>query len=110
VIEENKSLRSRNCFLETHYVYNEQVPPEHEASLQEFLINGMKRSKITSLIYHVSRYIGEGIGYSHFKNRSHPLQSACLRKTSSESQSVFVKGRSVHLDVSETDKTSEPQE
>jgi hypothetical protein len=55
VIEENKSLRSRNCFLETHYVYNEQVPPEHEASLQEFLINGMKRSKIASLIYHVDK-------------------------------------------------------
>jgi hypothetical protein len=38
------------------------------------------------------------------------LQSASLSKTPSEPQTVFVKGRSIDLDVSDTDKTSEPQE
>jgi hypothetical protein len=33
VFEENESLRSRNCFLETHYVINDQVTPEHETAL-----------------------------------------------------------------------------
>ena len=53
IVEENESLKSRNTFLETHYVYDDKVPPEHEFALQELLINGMQRSKIASLIYHV---------------------------------------------------------
>ncbi|KAK2409240.1 hypothetical protein QL285_044682 [Trifolium repens] len=41
VSEENESLKSRNTFMETHYVYDDKVPPEHEFALQELLINGM---------------------------------------------------------------------
>jgi hypothetical protein len=41
MVEENESLNSKIGFLETHYVYNDKVPPEHEFVLQEFLINGM---------------------------------------------------------------------
>ena len=66
IVEENESLKCRNTFLETHYVYNDKVPPEHEFALQELLINGMKRSKIASLIYHVSRNRGEGLGFFTF--------------------------------------------
>jgi hypothetical protein len=64
MIEENESLKSRNSFLEFHYVYDDKVPPEHEFALQELLINDMQRSKITSLIYHVSRNRSEGLGFS----------------------------------------------
>jgi hypothetical protein len=108
VIEENESLNSRICFLETHYVYNDQVPPEHEAVLQDFLINGMKRSKIASLIYHVSRNRGEDIGYSLLNNGNNPLQFVRLSKTPSKPKITFVKGRSENLDISEPGMTSEP--
>jgi hypothetical protein len=100
IVEENESLKSRNCFLETHYVYDDKVPPEHEFVLQEFLINGMKRSKIASLIYHVSRNRGEGFGYSRF-NETNPLQASCVSKTSSDPKVIFVQGKSENLDISE---------
>jgi hypothetical protein len=108
MVEDNGSLKSRNCFLETHYVYDDKVPSEHEFALQELLINGMQRSKIASLIFHVSRNSGEGLGYSRF-NENNPSQSACLSKTSSDPKVTFVKGRSEDLDISEPDMTSEPQ-
>ncbi|WJX61935.1 25S rRNA (cytosine(2870)-C(5))-methyltransferase [Trifolium repens] len=109
IVEENESLKSSNCFLETHYVYDDKVPPEHEFVLQEFLINGMKRSKIASLIYHVSRNRGEGLGYSRF-NENNPLQASCTNKTSSDPKVIFVQGNSENLDISEPEMTSEPHE
>ncbi|WJX62105.1 25S rRNA (cytosine(2870)-C(5))-methyltransferase [Trifolium repens] len=92
IVEENESLRSRNSFMETHYVYDDKVPPEHEFVLQEFLINGMKRSKIASLIYHVSRSRGEGLGFSRFKDN--PLFSKPSNSDDVKPKAVFVKSQS----------------
>jgi hypothetical protein len=34
LVKENEFLNSRICFLENQYVYNEQIPIEHENALQ----------------------------------------------------------------------------
>ncbi|WJX67641.1 25S rRNA (cytosine(2870)-C(5))-methyltransferase [Trifolium repens] len=102
IVEENESLKSRNSFMETHYVYDEKVPPEHEFALQEFLINGMKRSKIASLIYHVSRNRGEGLGFSPFKDN--PLLSKPSNIDKPKPKAVFVKSQSEVLDIPDSEK------
>ncbi|KAK2369536.1 putative mitochondrial protein [Trifolium repens] len=102
IVEENESLRSRNSFMETHYVYDDKVPPEHEFALQEFLINGMKRSKIASLIYHVSRNRGEGLGFSRFKDN--PLFSKPSKSDNSKPKAVFVKSQSEAIVIPEPEK------
>jgi hypothetical protein len=60
----------------------------------------MKRSKIASLIYHVSRNKGDGLGYSQF-NENNPLNSVCISKTPSDPKVIFVNGRTEDLDISE---------
>ncbi|KAK2381034.1 hypothetical protein QL285_068675 [Trifolium repens] len=107
IVEENESLKSRNTFLETHYVYNDKVPPEHEFALQELLINGMQRSKIASLIYHVSRNRGEGLGFSRFKDN--PLFSKPSNIDKTKPKAVFVKSQSEAMNVSVSDKTSKSE-
>ncbi|KAK2443928.1 bromodomain-containing protein [Trifolium repens] len=107
IIEQNESLKSRNEFMETHYVYDDKVPPEHEFVLQEFLISGMKRSKIASLIYHVSRNRGEGLGFLHFKHN--PLFSKPSNVDKTKPKAVFVKSQSEVLNESASDKTSKPE-
>ena len=102
IVEENESLRSRNSFMETHYVYDDKVPPEHEFALQEFLINGMKRSKIASLIYHVSRNRGEGLGFSRFKDN--PLFSKPSKSDNSKPKTVLVKSQSEAIVIPEPEK------
>ena len=102
IVEENESLSSRNSFMETHYVYDDKVPPEHEFALQEFLINGMKRSKIASLIYHVSRNRGEGLGFSRFKDN--PLFSKPSKSDNSKPKAVFVKSQSEAIVIPEPEK------
>ncbi|KAK2450263.1 hypothetical protein QL285_009391 [Trifolium repens] len=88
--------------METHYVYDDNVPPEHEFALQEFLINGMKRSKIASLIYHVSRNRGEGLGFSRFKDN--PLFSKPSKSDNSKPKVVFVKSQSEAIVIPEPEK------
>jgi hypothetical protein len=107
IIEQNESLKSRNEFMETHYVLDDKVPPEHEFALQEFLINGMKRSKIASLIYHVSRNRGEGLGFSRFKDN--PLSSKSSNIDKSKPKVVFVKSQSEVLNESASNRTSKPE-
>ncbi|WJX52128.1 hypothetical protein P8452_38270 [Trifolium repens] len=102
IVEENESLSSRNSFMETHYVNDDKVPPEHECVLQEFLINGMKRSKIASLIYHVSRNRGEGLGFSRFKDN--PLFSKPSKSDNSKPKAVFVKSQSEAIGIPELEK------
>ncbi|WJX28632.1 25S rRNA (cytosine(2870)-C(5))-methyltransferase [Trifolium repens] len=102
IVEENESLSSRNSFMETHYVYDDKVPPEHEFVLQELLINGMKRSKIASLIYHVSRNRGEGLGFSRFKDN--PLFSKPSKNDNSKPKAVFVKSQSEAISIPEPKK------
>jgi hypothetical protein len=105
MMEENESLKSRNSFLETHYVYDDKVPPEHEFALQELFINGMQRSKIDSLIFYVSRNRGDGLGFSRF-NGNNPSPSVCFNKNSSKPKAVFVKSKSEDQGVSDvTPKT-----
>ncbi|WJX39795.1 25S rRNA (cytosine(2870)-C(5))-methyltransferase [Trifolium repens] len=104
IVEENESLSSRNSFMETHYVYDDKVPPEHEFALQEFLINGMKRSKIASLIYHVSRNRGEGLGFSRFKEN--PLFSKPSKSDNSKTKAVFVKSQSEAIVIPEPEKNN----
>ena len=88
--------------METHYVYDDKVPPEHEFALQEFLINGMKRSKIASLIYHVSRNRGEGLEFSRFKDN--PLFSKPSKSDNSKPKAVFVKSQSEAIVIPEPEK------
>ncbi|WJX24547.1 hypothetical protein P8452_13641 [Trifolium repens] len=107
IIEQNESLKSRNEFMETHYVLDDKVPPEHEFALQEFLINGMKRSKIASLIYHVSRNRGEGLGFSRFKDN--PLSSKSSNIDKSKPKVVFVKSQSEVPNESASNRTSKPE-
>ncbi|WJX45885.1 hypothetical protein P8452_32733 [Trifolium repens] len=107
IVEENESLKSRNSFMETHYVYDDKVPPEHEFALQEFLINGMKRSKIASLIYHVSRNRGEGLGFSHFKDN--PLLSKPSNIDKAKPKAVFVKSQSEVSDIPDSEKLIESE-
>ncbi|KAK2352348.1 gag-protease polyprotein [Trifolium repens] len=105
IVEENESLKSRNTFLETHYVYDDKVPPEHEFALQELLINGMQRSKIASLIYHVSRNRGEGLRYSRFKDN--PLFSKPSNSDKTKPKAVFVKSQSEVKVIPDSEKTIE---
>ncbi|WJX62100.1 hypothetical protein P8452_47132 [Trifolium repens] len=107
IVEENESLKSRNTFLETHYVYDDKVPPEHEFALQELLINGMQRSKIASLIYHVSRNRGEGLGFSRFKDN--PLFSKPSNIDKTKPKAVFVKSQSEVKSASDSEKTSKSE-
>ena len=107
IVEENESLKSRNTFLETHYVYDDKVPPEHEFALQELLINGMQRSKIASLIYHVSRNRGEGLGFSRFKDNSLFSKPSNIDKT--KPKAIFVKSQSEVKSVSDSEETSKSE-
>jgi hypothetical protein len=107
IVEENESLKSRNTFLETHYVYDDKVPPEHEFALQELLINGMQRSKIASLIYHVSRNRGEGLGFSRFKDN--PLFSKPSNIDKTKPKAIFVKSQSEVKSVSDSEETSKSE-
>ncbi|KAK2432209.1 gag-protease polyprotein [Trifolium repens] len=107
VSEENESLKSRNTFMETHYVYDDKIPLEHEFALQELLINGMQRSKIASLIFHVSRNIGEGLGFSHFKEN--PLFSKPSKIDKEKPKAVFVKSQSVVTDIPDSEKIIESE-
>ncbi|KAK2375014.1 gag-protease polyprotein [Trifolium repens] len=107
IVEENESLKSRNTFLETHYFYDDKVPPEHEFALQELLINGMQRSKIASLIYHVSRNRGEGLGFSRFKDN--PLFSKPFNTDKTKPKAIFVKSQSEVKNVSDSEETSKSE-
>ncbi|KAK2456470.1 gag-protease polyprotein [Trifolium repens] len=107
IIEQNESLKSRNEFMETHYVYDDKVPPEHEFVLQEFLISGLKRSKIASLIYHVSRNRGEGLVFSRFKNDS--FFSKPSKEKKKKTKTIFVKSQSEALNKSASEKTLKPE-
>ncbi|KAK2382366.1 putative mitochondrial protein [Trifolium repens] len=107
IVEENESLKSRNTFLETHYVYDDKFPQQHEFALHELLINGMQRSKIASLIYHVSRNRGEGLGFSRFKDN--PLFSKPSNIDKTKPNAVFVKSQSEVKSASDSEKTSKSE-
>ena len=62
----------------------------------------MKRSKIASLIYHVSRNRGEGLGFSRFKDN--PLFSKPSKSDNSKPKAVFVKSQSEAIGIPEPEK------
>ncbi|KAK2382406.1 putative mitochondrial protein [Trifolium repens] len=62
----------------------------------------MKRSKIASLIYHVSRNRGEGLGFSRFKDN--PLFSKPSKGDNSKPKAVFVKSQSEAISIPEPEK------
>ncbi|KAK2450192.1 hypothetical protein QL285_009322 [Trifolium repens] len=62
----------------------------------------MKRSKIASLIYHVSRNRGEGLGFSRIKDN--PLLSKPSNNDNSKPKAVFVKSQSEAMVISEPEK------
>lgn len=66
--EELRSVRNKNATLKRdHIVHLKEVSHKtldgHEMDLQEFILIGLKRTKLASIIYDVSRNRGEGIGY-----------------------------------------------
>jgi hypothetical protein len=65
----------------------------------------MQRSKIASLIYHVSRNRGEGLGFSHFKDNPLFYKSSIIDKT--KPKAVFVKSQSEVKSISNSEKTYE---
>jgi hypothetical protein len=67
----------------------------------------MKRSKIASLIYHVSRNRGEGLGFSHFKDN--PLLSKSSNTDKAKPKAVFVKSQSEVLDIPNSEKSIESE-
>jgi hypothetical protein len=107
--KENEDLKTRICFFEQNYVLAEKINDDHENALQEFIRNGIKRSKLASMIYHVSRNKGEGIGYSQHKKWDKPMQSSCGGKIRPEIHLTFVKGGSEDQSVSDAEGVSEPQ-
>jgi hypothetical protein len=107
--EENESLNICICDFEQNYVLAEKFNDDHEDALHEFIRCSFNRSKIASMIYNVSRNNGEGIGYSHFKNWDKPQQSSWEGEIPPKLYSTFVKNGIEILNVSDTEKTSEPQ-
>jgi hypothetical protein len=67
----------------------------------------MKRSKLASLIYHVSRNRGEGLGFSRFKDN--PLFSKPSNIDKTKPKAVFVKSQSEVQSESASNKTSKPE-
>ena len=67
----------------------------------------MQRGKIASLIFHVSRNRGEGLGFSRFKDD--PLSSKSSNIDKSKPKAVFVKSQSEVLNESASDRTSKPE-
>ena len=72
----------RNEILENTHSFevqkrSDKQSDKHETTLQEFIINGIEKSKLASMIYNVSRKKkSEGIGYSE----DAPLQKMQVRE------------------------------
>jgi hypothetical protein len=107
LFKENEDLKTKICFFEQNNALSEKINDDHENALQEFIRNGIKRSKLASMIYHVSRNKGEGIGYSKQWNK--PIQSSDKGKSCSEIHLTFVKEGSEDRNVSGAEVASEPQ-
>jgi hypothetical protein len=107
LFEENEYLKIRIYFFEQNYVLAKQIDDDHENALHEFIRNSIKRSKLASMIYGVSRNKGEDIAYSQFSYCEKPKQSACINKTPSDLYSTFVKGSSEDLNRSDVEQNSE---
>lgn len=61
---------------------------EHEIDLQDFIVTGLERKKLASIIYGVSKSKREGMGYSE---RCSNRKSQLLKKTSNPSSQAFLK-------------------
>jgi len=50
---------------------------EHEIALEDFIISGIDRSKVASIIYSIYKNNGKGIGFSDGKSREISLKTCC---------------------------------
>lgn len=82
VQSKNEALEKDNIFL-VYEVFDKPLD-EHEMALQEFIINGFNRFKLTPMIYGVSRRKVEGLGYSQ---KSFNLRFEILSKLTNPSSS-----------------------
>lgn len=67
--EELNSVQNKNNALDKDHialVKEVSIKPldDHEMALQEFVINDFNKTKLSFIIYRVSRSKGEGLGYS----------------------------------------------
>jgi hypothetical protein len=107
--DENESLNIRICHVESNYVLADNLNDDHEDALHEFIRCTFNRSKMASMIYHMTRNYGEGIGYSRFKNWDKPLKSYSEDDTPPELFSTFVKSGTLDLKASNSEGGSEPE-
>lgn len=66
--EELKYVQNKNEALERDHIahvkdVSDKTFDKHEIPLQEFILIGLQRTKLASMIYGVSRSKGEGLGY-----------------------------------------------
>jgi len=50
---------------------------EHEIALEDFIISGIDRSKVASMIYNIYKNNGKGIGFSDGKSKEISLKTCC---------------------------------
>jgi len=50
---------------------------EHEIALEDFIISGIDRSKVGSMIYSIYKNNGKGIGFSYGKSKEISLKTCC---------------------------------
>lgn len=66
--EELNSVQNKNEAVERDHsahvkIVSDKILDKHEITLQEFILTGLERTKLVSMIYGVSRSIGEGLSY-----------------------------------------------
>jgi len=50
---------------------------EHEIALEDFIISGIDRSKVASIIYNIYKNNGKGVGFSDGKSKEISLKTCC---------------------------------
>ena len=56
---------------------NGRTLSEHEIALKDFIISGIDRSKVASIIYSIYKNNGKGIGFSDDKSKEISLKTCC---------------------------------
>lgn len=93
--EELKSVQNKNEVVERDHIalvkdVSDKIIDKNEIALQEFILTGLKRTKLASMIYGVIRSRGESLGYH--QNPFNP-RTATLIKPSDPSSSKSTEKR-----------------
>jgi len=69
--------RSSSFFVRSYKKSNGKSLSKHEIALEDFIISGIDRSKVGSIIYSIYRNNGKGVGFSEGKPNEISLKACC---------------------------------